>query len=64
MVAEEVFVSCYNFNPVTKVKKGNFQCTLYNYPKPGPGPEPEPKLAPEPEPKLEPEPKFGFAALC
>jgi hypothetical protein len=25
MVAEEVFVNCYNFNPISQVKKGNFQ---------------------------------------
>jgi hypothetical protein len=25
MVAEEVFVNCYNFNNITKVKKGQFQ---------------------------------------
>jgi hypothetical protein len=55
MVAEEVLVNCYNFNPITKAKKGNFQGILNNYPEPGP--EPEPKLEPEPEPK------FGFAAL-
>jgi hypothetical protein len=28
MVAEEVFVNCYNFNPITSVKKGNFQGTV------------------------------------
>jgi hypothetical protein len=25
MVAEEVFVNCYPFNPSTEVKKGNFK---------------------------------------
>jgi hypothetical protein len=25
MVAEEVFVNCYYFNPYTEVNKGNFQ---------------------------------------
>ncbi len=28
MVAEEVFVNCYNFNPIIKVKIGNFQGIL------------------------------------
>jgi hypothetical protein len=28
MVAEEVFVNCYNFNPIAKVSKGNFQGIL------------------------------------
>jgi hypothetical protein len=45
MVAEEVFVNCYGLNPKTKVKKGNFQGILLNYPEPGP--EPEPELEPE-----------------
>ncbi len=25
MVAETVFINCYNFNLISKVKKGNFQ---------------------------------------
>jgi hypothetical protein len=28
MVAEEVFVNCYNFNPFTWSKKGDCQCIL------------------------------------
>ncbi len=28
MVAEEVFVYCYNYNSITEVKKGNFQGIL------------------------------------
>jgi hypothetical protein len=31
MHTEEVFVNCYNFNPITKVKKGNFQDTASQY---------------------------------
>ncbi len=27
LVVDEVFVNCYNFNPITCVKKGNFQGT-------------------------------------
>jgi hypothetical protein len=27
MAAEEVFVTCENFNSVTNFKKGNYQCT-------------------------------------
>jgi hypothetical protein len=41
MVAEEVLVNCYNFNPITKAKKGNFQGILKNYPEPGSEPEPK-----------------------
>jgi hypothetical protein len=46
MVAEEVIVNCYNFNPkcIRKVKKENFQGIFKNYP------------------ELEPEPQFRFAA--
>ncbi len=29
MVAEEVFVNCYSFNPVAKLEKGYFQDTSY-----------------------------------
>jgi hypothetical protein len=38
MVSEEVFVNCYNFNPIFKVpgKKCNFQGILKNYPEPEP----------------------------
>jgi hypothetical protein len=25
MVAEEVFLNCYNFNPISQVEKGNFK---------------------------------------
>ncbi len=28
MVAEEVFVNCYNINSITEVKKGNFKVSL------------------------------------
>jgi hypothetical protein len=28
LVAEEVFVNCYNFNPIASVKKGNFKVTV------------------------------------
>ncbi len=49
MVAEEVFVNCYNFNPISKVEKGNFQGIFKNDPLPGTEQEPEP------------EPQFGFA---
>jgi hypothetical protein len=54
MVAEEVFVNCYNFNPITLVKKGNFQGNpLQNYL--------EQDL--EPDLTLEPKRKFGFVVL-
>ncbi len=32
-VAEEVLVNCYNFNPISPVKKDDFQGILQNYPK-------------------------------
>ncbi len=32
MVDEEFFVNCKNFNPITTVKKGNFQDIFENYP--------------------------------
>ena len=35
MIAEEVFVNCYNFYTFTRVKKGNFQNIFLNYPEPG-----------------------------
>ncbi len=34
VAAEEVFVNCYNFNPITQVKKDKFQGILQNYPEP------------------------------
>ncbi len=46
MVAEEVFVNCYKFNPITF----NFQGILFNYPKPNLEPEPQFCFAPAPEP--------------
>jgi hypothetical protein len=41
MIAEVVFVNSYNliFNPISQVKKANFQGIFYNYPEPGPEPE-------------------------
>ncbi len=38
MFAEEVFCNCYNFSPVTKVKKGYFHGIMLNYPEQGPEP--------------------------
>jgi hypothetical protein len=34
MVSEEVFVKCYKFNPISKVKKATLKCLLLNFPKP------------------------------
>jgi hypothetical protein len=37
MVPEEVFVNCYNFNPITSVKTGNFQGILRHITRSGAG---------------------------
>jgi hypothetical protein len=43
-VFEEIIENLYIFNPISRVKKGNFKGILYNYPEPGPETELEPEF--------------------